>query len=510
MSDNLADNKRIAKNSVFMSIRMVIVLAVSLYTTRVILKVLGAEDYGVYNVVAGFVSMFAFLNNAMSSATQRFFNYELGKNGVDGARRVYCASLIIHFLLALVICVVTEPIGLWYLHNKMVLPVGRMVAAEWIFHFSVISLFVSIINAPFSAAVVAHEKMDFYAIMSVIDVFLKLIMVIILPFIKGDSLIFYGIFFLLLTVLNTSFYYLYCKKRFVEIRFGAKVPGQLFKEMLSFSGWSVFSSLAYMLREQGINLVMNRFFGTLINAARGVANQVNGALQGFIGSIGTPTRPQVIQSYSKGNLSRTWNLTFSISKITCLVFFLMALPICMEVDFILKVWLGDAIPEHTSNFIVIMLATNTIGTLVSPVSTVMHATGKIRFYQILSSASNLMSVPLAYIFLRIDNVPEYAYWALFITCITNWLAGLISAKKYAKLSLVAYSKIVVVPCMIVVLFSIPIASVPHLFLGQGFLRFIIEVITSVCAVASISYFFALNNTERTLISQIISKYMTKI
>ena len=508
--NNSSGNKRIAKNSLFMSIRMIIVLVVSLYTTRVVLNVLGVEDFGVYNVVAGFVSMFAFLNNAMSSATQRFFNFELGKNGIEGARRVYCASLMIHFLLALVIVLVTEPIGLWYLHNKMVLPEGRMIAAEWIFHFSVISLFVTIVNAPFSAAVVAHEKMDFYSIMSVLDVFLKLIMVILLPYIKGDRLIFYGFFFLILTTFNTSLYIIFCKKHFEEIRLGVKVPRLLFKEMLSFSGWSVFSSIAYMLREQGVNLVLNSFFGTIINAARGVANQVNGAIQGFISSIVAPSRPQVIQSYSKGNISRTWNLTFSISKITCLFFFLMSLPICMEVDFILKLWLGDAIPEHTQNFVIIMLATNTIGTFVAPISTVMHATGKIKFYQILSSTSNLMSVPLAYLFLLIDDVPEYAYWALFVTCITNLLAGLIPARKYANLSFRTYFKVVLLPCLSVVISTIPIAFIPHLFLEQGFLRLIIEVVLCVCIVTFFSYRFALNNDERNLVRQLMDNLIKKI
>lgn len=507
MIDNSSDNKRIAKNSLFMSIRMVIVLLVTLYTTRVVLKVLGVEDYGVYNVVAGFVSMFAFLNNAMSSATQRFFNFELGHNGVEGARRVYCASLMIHLLLALTICIVAEPVGWWYLHDKMVLPEGRMAAAEWIFHFSVLSLFVQILNAPFSAAVVAHERMDFYSVMSVFDVCLKLIMAIALPFVKGDSLIFYGLFYLVLTVLNTVIYYLYCKRQFEEIRFGAKAPASMFKEMLSFSGWSVFGSVAYMLREQGVNLVLNSFFGTVVNAARGVANQVNGALQGFIGSIVTPSRPQVIQSYSRGNYSRTWNLTFSISKITCLFFFLMSLPICFEADFILKLWLGDAIPEHTRNFIIIMLATNTIGTFVAPVSTVMHATGKIRFYQILSSASNLLSVPLAYCFLRIDDIPEFAYWALLVTCITNVLAGLISAHKYAGLSYRTYFKSVVWPCLCVILLTIPFAFVPHLFISQGIVRLIVELLTCVSVTSVISYYVALNAEERSLVIQLVGNVL---
>lgn len=505
-----SSNNRIAKNSFFMSIRMVIVLLISLYTTRIILNVLGVEDYGVYNVVAGFVSMFAFLNNALSSATQRYFSYELGKNGIDGAQVVFCTSLITHFVLSVVIVLFTEPIGIWYLHNKMVLPCGRMHAAEFIFHASVASLFLNIMITPFTAAVMAHEKMDFYAILGIIDAVLKLLIVIVLPSVPGDRLVWYGLLFMLITVLDGLFTFIYCKHKFVEIKFGVKVPSSMLRGLLSFSGWNVFGSIAYVLREQGVNLVLNSFFGPIVNAARGVANQVNGALQSFIASLSTPTRPQVIQSYAQGNLVRAWNLTFSISKFSCLFFFMISLPICLNIEIILHLWLGDKIPDHAQWFIVLLLFINTFGTLVSPVSTMMHATGKMKFYQILSSISNLMTVPLAYIFLVIRNVPEYAFIALFITMVTNLIAGLFSAIKYAQLKIRDYFQLVLKPCLIVICFSLPLLILLHNILSVGFIRFIVDLFFSVIIVSGAIYLFALTKSERALVFHIMHSFKAKL
>lgn len=509
MSDNSSANKRIARNSLFMSIRMVIVLLISLYTTRVVLEVLGVEDYGVYNVVAGFVYMFTFLNGAMSSASQRFYNVELARNGTPGARLVYCASFKIHLILGLVIVMLVEPIGLWYIHHKMVLPEGQLDAALWVFHFSVGAMFFNVIYTPYTAAVMAHEKMDFYALVEVLNAFMKLGMALALPLLSGNRLIWYGFYYLLISIIVFLLYYIYCRKKFPEIRMGADVPRSMFKEMFSFSAWGVFGSLAYSLRDQGVNLVLNAFFGTVVNAARGVTAQINGAVQGLVGSLATPSRPQVIQSYSQGNIARTWNLTYSISKISCMFFYLMALPICVEINYILHLWLGDDVPEYTQIFVILTLATNTIGTFTYPVSGVMHATGKMTFYQITSSVSNLMTVPLAYLFLILDEVPAYVYVALFITMLTTWFAGLVSAHKYAQLSYWNYFKSVVAPCLLVMVVTIPLSLLPCLVMDEGFLRLIVEGAFCVLIVSIASYYIALDTHERELVINMLGKILGK-
>lgn len=360
MPDNSDSNKRIAKNSVFLSIRMVVVMCISLYTSRVILNALGVEDYGVYNVVGGFVSMFAFLNTSMSNGIQRFFNYELGKNGEVGANKVYRTSLLIQLLLGVVIVALTETVGLWYLHNKMVIPEGRMLAAEWVFQFSIIGFLLIIMQVPYTAAVMAHEKMDFFSVISIADAIIKLVLVVILPHVRYDKLVAFGVLSLLIILFDFIAYFVYCKKKFPEItlkKTESKFDRSLFGSMLGFSGWNVFGSFSNMMRDQGINLIINFFYGPIVNAARGIAMQVNGAVSSLASTILTPVRPQVIQSYARNELDRTMRLTFSISKFSLVFLMLLALPISVEVNFILNLWLG-IVPEHSQAFCIIILATS--------------------------------------------------------------------------------------------------------------------------------------------------------
>lgn len=503
MPDNISLNKRIAKNSVFMTIRMVIVLAISLYTTRAILQVLGVEDYGVYNVVCGFVSMFAFLNTSMSNGIQRFFNFELGKNGVDGANRVYCTALHIQAILAIIIIVLTESFGLWYLHNKMVIPEGRMIAAEWIFQFSVLSFLFIIMQAPFSAAVMAHEKMDFYAVISVFDVFLKLGIVLILPLFVYDKLILYGILFSLISVINFCIYFFYCKKHFHEIKYRRLKENGLFKSMLGFSGWNLFGSFSGVMKEQGINLVINYFFGPVVNAARGVAAQVNGGLQSFVTNITIPVRPQVVQSYAQGNISRTMHLTYSISKLSCCFLMLMAIPISYEIDYVLHLWLGANVPEHAALFTIIVFFTSIVNNLNSATSGVVHATGIMKDYQLWGSLIGVSSVPIAFLMLQFYPIPELALIAVMLCAALGHFVCLFVVKKLVGMSVLEYFKEVVWPIAIVFVISVVITYPVHHFMSSGFLRLCIVTLVSVISVSLSLYYLALNKSERVLFSQMV-------
>ena len=355
MSTTTASNKRIAKNSIFMSIRMVIVLMITLYTSRVILKALGVEDYGIYNVVAGFVTMFGFFNASLSNGIQRFFNYELGKNGADGAHKVYNMALLIQIILALFVILPTEIFGTWYLHNKMVIPAERMFAAEWVFQLALLTFLLHILQVPYTAAVMAHERMDFYAVVSVLNAITTLGCAFIIPIYGGDRLIFYAILITLIALFTLLIYILYTHRNFREIRIECTFHKSTFKEILSFSGWNVFGTLGHMLKDQGVNIILNFFFGPIVNAARGIANQVNGGLQSFVTNLTIPVRPQVVQSYSQGNISRSLNLTYTISKLSCYVLLMVSLPILLEIDYVLALWLGDNVPQYTAVFIVIIV-----------------------------------------------------------------------------------------------------------------------------------------------------------
>lgn len=489
-----------------MTIRMAIVLIITLFTTRIVLRALGVVDYGIYNVVAGFVTMFSLVNNAMMSATQRFFNFELGKAGIHGANNVYNTALLIHFILAVITIAVTEMAGVWYMKSQMVIPANREIAAMIVFQCSVISLFFTIMSVPFTSAITAHERMNVYAVIGIMDAILKLGVSYFLLTVADNRLPLYAALFLAISIFDFILYATYSRVKFEEIRVTRHFDKGLFKRMFSFSSWGLLGSLAYMMRDQGVNLVLNSFFGPIVNAAKGVASQVDGAICNFSNNIVVPSRPQVIQSYATGNVTRALNLTYSISKLACLAYFSLALPIILEISYILNLWLGNDIPQHTAAFVVIILITNTFGALVSPVSTIISATGKVRYYQIISGLSNIMSVPLALIFISIYEIPELAFTALFITMATNLLSGLYALSRLIVFSWSFYFSSVILPVLKVFVISIPISFIPYLIFQDTFYRLLIVGLVSVITICISSYFFALNSSEKEMVKSILSKF----
>lgn len=509
IDNNTSANKRIAKNSLFLTIRMVIVLGITLYTTRVLLKILGIEDYGVYNVVGGFVSMFAFLNTSMSNGIQRFFNYEFGKNGIEGANRVYCTAVLIQLILAIVIVILTESFGLWYLHNKMIIPDNRMMAAEWIFQLSILSFIFIILQAPYTAAVMAHERMDFYAIVNVFDAVLKLGIVFLLPYLSVDHLIMYGILMACISAINLTVNYIYCKRCFAEIRLYNFFSREQFLSMLSFSGWNLFGSFSSVMKEQGINLVLNFFFGPVVNAARGVAAQVNSGMQSFVTNITIPVRPQVIQSYACGDLARSMSLTYSISKLSCCFLLMMAIPASLEIDYILSIWLGNNVPEHASLFTIIILGTSIVNNLNGATSGIVHATGIMKDYQLWGSLVSISSVPIAYLLLTYYKVPEIALICVLLCSVLGHIACLIVVKRLVDISLTNYFWEVVWPICIVFIFSFIVTFPVHLFIESNSWRLILVTIIGASSVLISLYFFALNLHERDLVIQMLKATMGK-
>lgn len=510
MPDNSSSNKRIATNTIFLSIRMVVVLAITLFTTRVILRVLGVVDYGVYNVVCGFVSMFVFLNTSMSNGIQRFFNYEFGKHGEEGANTVFCTAIYIQAILAIIVVVIIEIIGLWYLHNKMVIPADRMVAAEWIFQFSLLTFVFGIMQAPFSAAVVAHERLDFYAVVSVFDAILKLGIVYLLMIIPADKLIVYGILSSLIVIINILIYYIYCKKNFKEIRFHRGLDRELFKNMLGFSGWNLFGSFSSVMETQGINLVMNFFYGPVVNAARGVANQINSGVQSFVQNVTIPVRPQVTQSYASGDIQRTMNLTYGVSKISSAIILMIAVPAAIEIDYVLHLWLGENVPDHTAMFTVLILLTSLVGNLNAPISNVVHASGIMRDYQMYGSIVRVCSVPIAFILIKLYDIPELGLLAVLSCTILNQIVCLIIAKKIVHFSLRDYALKVAVPIFFVFLLSVVLVGFIHVSLPQNFFRLVLACVVSIFVVGLAFYYIAFNENERKLSLQLLSPFLSKL
>lgn len=509
MLDNAQNNKRIAKNSLFMSLRMVVVLFLSLYTTRLILRILGIEDFGIFNVVGGFVSMFGFLNTSMSNGIQRFYNFEYSRNGEEGAHRVYCTAIHIQAILAIILFILCAVLGEWYIQVKMVIPTDRIFAAKCILYFSLFSFVFVILQVPYSAAIMAHERMDFYALISIIDAVLKLGVVLALSFIPYDNLIAYGILLFSICVFEFILYLGYCKKHFVEMKYELVLDKTLFLNMIGFSGWNIFGSFSGVMKEQGINLVLNLFFGPIVNAARGIAAQVNSGLQSFVANLTIPVRPQVIQSYAIGDIQRTLNLTYSISKISCAFLYMIALPLAWELEYVLQLWLGDNIPAHTSSFVIIMLLISILNNLNAAVSGVVHATGEMKVYQLFTSLIAVSSVPLAYIALKLGAIPEWALLMVFITMIFAQAASLIILKRLITFSILAYCKQVLWPLLILFVMTIWIPYIIIIIMSPCFLRLVINILVSCISILLVLYFTGLNDGEKQLITEMTHKVKSK-
>ncbi len=498
-------NKRIAKNSIFMSIRMVFLLLLTLYTTRVTLKALGVEDFGVYNVVYGFVSLFSFLNLSLTNGIQRFYNFELGKNGIYGANCVFNTAALIQIALVLIIVLIVEFSGIWYINNKLVVAFDRLYAAKLIFHCSVFSFALLILQAPFSAAVMAHERMDFYAFASILSGILNLAAAISINFLNGDKLILYALLLSLSNLAVLATYIIYCKTRFQEIKLSKNIDLALLSSMLRFSGWNFLGSMSGVLKEQGVNLILNLYFGPVVNAARGVATQVCSGLQSFVNNISVPARPQVIQSYASGDTQRTINLTLSISKLSCLFLYMISIPILFEIDFVLKLWLGDNVPDYTSGFVVIVVLTSFINNLNAAVSGVVHATGKMKNYQLIGATINLFTLPIAYIFLELGYSAYSAIVIIFIITGINQYASLLVLKSLIVFSLTEYLQKVILPLTKIVATTIWIPCGISVLLSDGFPRLLINAAISIIVICTAIYCFGLSISEKRVANQFIKE-----
>lgn len=511
MTDNSQDNKRIAKNTLFMGIRMIIVLGITFYSSRVILDALGVTDYGVYNAVASFVAMFLFLKTSLANGIQRFFNFELGKNGTSGSNKVYNTALIIQILLALIIVIPAEIFGTWYLNTKMVIPADRLFAANWVFQSSLFTLVLHILQVPYSAAIAAHERFGFYALMSVLNAVLTLAAAFLIPYLGGDKLIIYGFLIAAIAAIDILVYIIYAKKNFEEIKIKRTFEKELFKGMLSFSGWNIFGTFGHMLKYQGTSLVLNLFFGPLINAAYGIANQVNSGLQGFVNNITTPVRPQVMKSYAQGRIDRTLNLTYTISKATCLFLLLMSLPVMLEIDFILDIWLGNNIPPHTATIIILIIIDSYLNNLNSCTSGVVHASGIMKAYQLSGGLISLSTIIFIYLGLYLFKIPEIAFVIIIILdCIRQLVAIVILKKIVPEFSYKAYTEKVLYPFIKVAAIGIIIPLLVQGYMHPGLIRFITVSIISLLSVGICIYFFGINKAEKHIIANMAKPIFNKL
>ena len=413
---SIDSNKRIAKNTIIMYIRMLVLILVSLYTSRVVLDALGVEDYGIYNVVGGIVVLFTFINNAMITSTQRHLNFELGKSDLTQAKKVFSISLNIHILIALVILLLAETVGLWFLNTTIQYPDSREFAVQVTYQLSILTTCIKIVRPPYNAAIIAHEKMSFYAYLSIFEAVLQLGVVFLLMNYNADRLILYSALLCTVAIIINFCYYAYCRKSFEICKYELYRDKKVYTQLLSFSGWSLFGGVANIGASQGLNMLINIFFGVTLNAAMGIANQVNNAVASFVGCFQTAFNPQIVKSYAAGDHNYFIKLILSTSKYSYLLLFILALPIYICCPEILDIWLTE-VPEYAVSFCRLMLIFALLDALQGPLWYSVQATGKIKTYQILMSFMILSNLPLAYLFLKLGYSPNSV---LVVRCVINF------------------------------------------------------------------------------------------
>lgn len=507
---NEQNNKRIAKNTLMLYFRMILTMLVSLYTSRVVLNTLGVEDYGTYNVVGGVVTMFGFFNGAMSSATQRFLSFDLGRGDYAQLRKTFNATQIVHVGIALLILVLAETIGLWFINNYLNLPEGRMEAAHWVYHFSVLSFMVSIIQVPYNSILIARERMNVYAYMSILEVILKLVIVFMLTWIAFDKLKLYGILLFAVSFIVASIYRIYSLKQFDETHFEFVKDKALYKTLISYSGWNLFGNIAAVAKGQGVSIILNIFFGTVVNAAQGVANQVFSAVTSFVSNFQMASNPQIIKSYAAEDKAYMTNLVIRTSKFSFYLLFILTLPVMLEIEYILKLWL-KLVPDYTAVFTILILINALIDTVSGPLMTALQATGKIKVYQSVVGILLILILPISYLFFRFGYPPESTFIvSISIAIVAFVFRVLLTKKQIPEFSTRQFLQEILIRNIPVILFSVLIPWMIRINMQVGFARLIIVTFTSLSISTITIYLMGLKSNEKAFVRDAMNTFVSKI
>lgn len=398
------NNKRIAKNALMLYVRMLFTLAVGLYTSRVVLKVLGVSDFGLYNVVGGIVTIFTFLNGTLTTGTQRFLSYAIGEGNKEKLKKVFDTSVILHAIVSIIILILAETVGLWLLHYKMNIPTGRETAAFWVFQFSILATVLNIMQVPYRASLVAHERMDIFAYMGIYETVMKLAIVYLLLITSIDKLIMYAFLIMMVHATAILFNILYCRKKFEECTYSFSFDKKIFGEIARFSGWNIFGCGAVSMQGQGVNILLNMFFGTVVNAARGIAFQVNNVVMQFVNNFQTAVNPQIVKLYAAGETKEMIRLVINNSKFAAYLLLVIAVPVSIELEFLLDIWLGEY-PDYTPIFLRIILFQSLVQTMTRPVVMVVHAVGKMKMVNITAGGALLLILPISYVLMKFGCDP---------------------------------------------------------------------------------------------------------
>lgn len=494
----MSNSTRIAKNTIALYFRQILIMLVSLYTVRVVLATLGAEDYGIYNVVAGVVTMFGFLSGAMATASQRYFSFDLGKGDTEHLKTTFSVTFQIYLLIIAVVVFIAETFGLWFVNHKLVIPAGRMTAANWIYQAAIVSFVLTLVTTPYMACIIAHENMKVYAYVSIVEAVMKLGIVFLLKVLPFDKLSLYGVLLAAVAFINTGIYRLYCHKHFEECRLYFVKNGKLFREIVGYSGWNLFGSVVGVFKNQMTNILLNLFFTPIVNAARAVASQVNSAVTSFSQNFSTAVRPQIIKSYASDKKDECISLVFYGCKITFFLMYIFSFPLILEMDFILELWLKNP-PELAVIFTQLALIDAVIDSISYPIMTLAQATGKIKLYQGVVGGILLLNLPVSYVALKL-GAPAFSVMVIAIgITFLAFIVRLLIVKHLTEFSLRAFVLQVVLPVAAVSVCSAVVPVFLKMIVKNAIAEFFAVVFSSVIFCGVFILFFGLKKSERNVL-----------
>lgn len=509
MPDSSVNNKRIVKNTLLLYFRMFLTMAVALYTSRVVLNTLGIDDFGIYNVVGGVVAMFSVISGSLSAAISRFITYELGKKNQERLMIIFSSAITIQLLLAILIGILAEFGGVYFLNYKMNIPAERLDAANWVLQCSIFTFMVNLVSVPYNAAIIAHERMKAFAYVSILEVVLKLLVVLVLYVVLFDKLKVYAVLLLVVAIIIRLVYGYYCKMHFEECTYRFVFDKKVLKEMSGFAGWNFIGSSSAILRDQGVNIVLNLFYGPTVNAARGIAFQVNTAINSFVTNFMTAINPQITKSYAAGNRDYMMTLIYQGARFSFYMLLLLSLPVILNTHYILTLWLTN-VPEYCVRFVQLILVFAMSESISQPLITAQLATGKIRNYQIIVGGLQMLNLPISYVLLRFGYVPEVSI--IVAICISQCClaARLYMLRGMIQLRVKYYLRNVYCNALFV---GIVATLVPLLFLqllSESFSTFLLMCfITFISTLGSIFY-VGCNKNERCLILEKVIRLICKI
>lgn len=506
---SVSDNKRVAKNTLVLYFRMLFMMLIGLYTSRINLQSLGVEDFGIYNVVGGIVVMFSIINGSITASISRFLTFEIGTGNMEKLKKVFSTSVTIQIGISLLILLLAETIGLWFLNHKMVIPDSRMPAANWVYQFSIITFILNLISMPYNACIVAHEKMSAFAWITIYDAIAKLLIAWLTFIAPMDKLIFFSGFIVLIAFTQRMIYTSYCLHNFEECHYKFTIDKELLKHMSGFAGWNFIGASSAILRDTGGNIIINLFCGPAVNAARAIANRINTAVLGFTNSFMTAINPQITKSYASGEYEKMMGAIYKGAKFSFFLLLLLGLPVIMESEYIIHLWLGQ-VPEHTVLFVQLTILYAMSESISNPLVTAMLATGKIKNYQIVVGGLQMLNLPISYICLRLGCIPESVVIVAIILSQCCFAARIYMLRAMINLNAIDYVKKVYLRILSTLIITFILPVIVKYYMDDSLLSFFtILSISFISACINILY-VGCNDKERSFIYSNISNIKNKI